>query len=72
MSAVRGRVREGRVELEGTLPEGSEVIVLPANDEQAFDLADTEVAELEARIAAVNRGEVVPAGEVLRNLRASR
>ena len=70
MSAVRGRVREGRVELEGELPEGAEVVVLTASRDEAFDLADAEVAELEARMAAADHGDVRPADEVIQKLRS--
>jgi hypothetical protein len=66
MSAVRGRVRGGRVELETQLPEGADVVVFPVVGEEApFDLAEAEIEELEARMAAATRGEVVPAGRRL-------
>ena len=72
MTAVRGRVHAGRVELGGDLPDGTNVVVLTTERDDAFDLAETEVAELEARIAAADRGEVVAASDVIRKLRSAR
>ena len=72
MNAVRGRVREGRVELEGDLPEGAEVVVLVPNREEPYDLAEVEIAELETRMAAADRGDVVPANDVIQTLRSKR
>lgn len=70
MSAVRGRVHGGRVELENELPEGADVVVLTTNSDERFDLAEAEVTELEARMLAADRGEVRPAAEVFQKLRA--
>jgi hypothetical protein len=72
MNAVRGRVHGGRVELEGDLPEGADVVVLATNRDEPFDLAEAEIAELEARMAAADQGDVVPATEVLQKLRTKR
>ena len=72
MNAVRGRVRAGRVELDAELPDGAEVVVLVASDDEPFELDEAAVAELEARIAAADRGEVEPARAVLDRLRATR
>jgi hypothetical protein len=72
VNAVRGRVRGGRIELEGALPEGAEVVVLATGHEEPFDLDDAELAELEARMAEADRGEVEPVGPVLERLRRSR
>ena len=71
MSAVRGRVRGGRVELETDLPEGEDVVVMATSREEPFELDDAELVELEARMAAADRGDVVPAAEVLQKLRSS-
>lgn len=72
MSAVRGRVRGGKVELDSALPEGAEVLVTPELSDETFELSDAEVNELAARMEAAKRGEVVPAAEVLAGLRARR
>jgi hypothetical protein len=66
--AVRGRVRGGQIELEGTLPEGTEVVVLAAGQDEPFDLDDAQLHEIEARMTAAERGEVEPAGAVLERL----
>jgi hypothetical protein len=71
MTAVRGRVRQGKIELEAELPEGAEVLVL-ADNHEVFDLADAELGELEARMAEADAGEVEPAGPVLARLRPAR
>ena len=72
MNAVRGRVRAGRVELENGLPEGADVVVLTTNSDEPFDLAEAEIAELEARMAAANRGELQPAADVFQKVRSTR
>ena len=58
MIPVRGRVRDGRIELEGRLPEGAEVIVLAAGTDEPFDLDDAQLAEIETRMLAADRGDV--------------
>ena len=70
MNAVRGRLRGGHVELVGELPEGTDVVVLATNGEETFELA--EVAELAARMAAADHGDVVLAIDVIQRLRSSR
>jgi hypothetical protein len=72
MNAVRGRVRGGRIELDGALPEGAEVVVLAADQDEPFDLDDAQLAEIDARMGEADRGEVEPAGAVLERLRRNR
>lgn len=73
MTALRGRVRDGRIELDGELPEGTDVVVLAVEEEAAsFVLADADREELEARAAAADRGETIPADSVLSKLRSRR
>jgi hypothetical protein len=72
MSAMRGRVHHGRVELEGELPEGAEVVVMAPDREGPFDLAEAEVAELEARIASADQGQLVSAVDLIQKLRSAR
>lgn len=72
MSAVRGRVHEGRVELESELPEGADVVVMATNRDEPFDLAEAEIAELEARMAAADRGDVESAEGLIEKLRSTR
>lgn len=72
MNAVRGRVHGGRVELETELAEGADVVVLAKESETPFDLAEVEIAELEARMATADMGDVVSAAEVIEKLRSAR
>ena len=72
MNAMRGRVRGGHIETDAALPEGAEVVVLTAGDEEPFDLDDAQLAELEARMAEADRGQVEPAAAVLKRLRRTR
>jgi hypothetical protein len=71
MNVVRGRVRDGRVELESALPDGAEVVVV-LGETAPFDLAENDIAELTERIAAADRGEVEPAQAVFARLLAAR
>lgn len=72
MNAVRGRVRGGRIELDASLPEGAEVVVLSRGDEEPFELDDAHLDELERRLAEADLGEVEPAEAVLAKLRRGR
>ena len=71
MTIVPGKVVGGRVEVEDfELPEGAEVTVyLPGEEEEDFELTPEQLAELDESIAEADRGEVVPAEEVLREIR---
>jgi hypothetical protein len=72
VNAVRGRVRGGRVELEGELPEGEDVVVLVTERDETFELAEAEIVELETRMASAVRGEVEPAADLFQRLRSKR
>jgi hypothetical protein len=72
MNAVRGRVRGGRIETDAALPEGAEVVVITGSDEEAFELDEGQMTELETRITEADRGDVEPANVVLGRLRRSR
>lgn len=65
MNAVRGRVRDGKIELDEPLPEGSEVVVVSAADTLPFDLDDESLRELEERAAAADAGNIVSSADVL-------
>ncbi len=71
MSVMAGKVVNGRIEVEDfELPEGAEVTVyLHGDDQEEFDLTPEQEAELEESIAEAERGEVVPAEDVLREIR---
>ncbi len=40
--------------------------------DEPFDLAEAEIAELEARMVAADRGDVQPAAELFQKLRSTR
>jgi hypothetical protein len=72
---VAGKVVAGKVIVEGTpLAEGEDVHVLVADedDDAQFSLTAEEEAELEERIAAVNRGDHVEYESVDAFMRALR
>ena len=52
------------------LPEGTKVTILVPEDEAPFDLSPDMIAELEESIAQVERGEGIPAAQVLAEIRA--
>jgi hypothetical protein len=73
MTIVTGKVVNGRIEVEDVeLPEGTEVAVCYSGDEPAVRLTAAELAELDEAIAEADRGEGIPARDVLRELRAMR
>ncbi|MCL2726540.1 MAG: hypothetical protein FWD69_19140 [Polyangiaceae bacterium] len=72
MNAVRGRVHRGHIEVDTSLPEGAEVVVLTRGDQEPFELDDAQLDELERRIAEADRGEVEPAEAVFAKLRRGR
>ena len=72
MNAVRGHVRDGRVEVDAPLPDGAEVVVLVAGNDEPFELDEPSIVELESRIAEVDRGDVEGAQAVFDRLRPAR
>jgi hypothetical protein len=72
MMTVRARVKNGRLVVDEPtdLPEGSELELAPVGDEP-WDLTPEQRAELKARVAGADRGELIPATEVFARLRAS-
>ncbi len=70
MIIATGIVRHGNVELEpGTLPEGARATVLVSEGDETFEATPEEEAMLLAAIAECERGELIPAEEVLAELR---
>ena len=65
MRVVHGRVQQGRVVVDESLPEGTEVAVVVAAGDAGFDLDEQQVAELRASIEEAERGELVPLADVL-------
>ena len=70
MRIASGRVVAGHVEVEGeALPEGTLVTLLAREADETFELDEAAEAELLESIAEADRGELIPAEEVLRKLR---
>ena len=70
MVITSGRVVGGKIVVDGDpLPEGAAVTVLSREGDEGFVLDAAAEAELLESIAEANRGDVVPAEDVLRALR---
>lgn len=70
MVMTSGRVVEGKIVVDGDpLPEGTVVTVLARDGDESFVLDPGEEAELLESVAEADRGDVVPAADVLRALR---
>lgn len=70
MRVATGKVIDGRVVVEGTaFDEGAVVTILARDDDETFDLSPEQEAELLIAIAEAERGEVIPADQLLKNLR---
>jgi hypothetical protein len=71
MMTVRSRVKNGRLVVDEPtdLPEGAEMELARVGDEP-WELTPEQRAELMARVAGADRGELVPAAEVFARLRA--
>jgi hypothetical protein len=67
---VTGKVVDGKVVVEGDpLPEGATVTVLLPADDETFELTDEQWAELKEAVAEMDRGQGIPAQEVLAAIR---
>jgi hypothetical protein len=68
---VRARVKNGRLVLDEPthLPEGTEVELSTARTDDGWMLDQERSAELQARVEAADRGDLVPAARVLGLLR---
>lgn len=70
MVITSGRVVAGKIIVEGEpFPDGSVVTVLSREGDETFTLDSAAEAELIESLAEADRGETVPAEEVLRALR---
>ena len=70
MRVTTGTVVNGRIEVPGeTLPEGTVVTILSAEDRETFALGVEAEATLLLRIEEAERGEVVSGAELLREIR---
>lgn len=70
MRVASGKVIDGRIAVEGTaFDEGAVVTILARDDDEMFNLSPEQEAELLAAIAEAERGEVISADQLLKNLR---
>lgn len=70
MQIATGKVVNGRVVVDAELPEGADVTLLAMDGEETFE-ADAELeAVLLKSIAQGQRGETIPAEELLREMRS--
>jgi len=71
MRIASGKVVDGRVELDGELPEGASVTVLATDGDETFEVdAETEQLLLEA-IEQCDRGKTTPMAQLLSELRGA-
>jgi len=69
MQIASGKVIQGRVELDGALPEGASVIVLAREGDETFEAdPETEKMLLQA-IAECERGDTISMAQLLEELR---
>ena len=72
MVVTTGKVTGGAIEFEpGSLPEGATVTILATEDDEAFELDSFDEAAILRTIAEAERGEVMNASEVLRQINNS-
>jgi hypothetical protein len=72
---VHARVKNGRLLADEPtdLPEGTELELVPAYpDDEAWELTPEQEAKVRESIAQAKRGELIPAEDVLRELRSQR
>ena len=71
MRITPGRVISGEIVVEGEpLSDGALVTILSRESDETFELDPVAEAELLESLAEADRGELIPAEEVLRKLRA--
>jgi hypothetical protein len=69
MLVTTGKVTGGAIEIEaGSLPEGATVTILATEDGEVFELNSSDEAMILAAIAEAERGEVINASDVLRQI----
>ena len=70
MQVASGKVINGHIVVDAEFPEGTEVMLLALDGEETFEVdAELEAVLLES-IAQADRGETIPAEELLRELRS--
>lgn len=72
MLVTTGKVAGGAIEIEaGSLPEGATVTILATEDGEVFELNSSDEAMILAAIAEAERGELINASDVLRQISKS-
>jgi hypothetical protein len=72
MQVASGKVINGRIVVDADFPEGTEVMLLALDGEETFEVDDELRAVLLESIAQADRGETIPAEDLLRELRNRR
>ena len=70
MQMASGKVVDGRVELDGELPEGASVTVIARDDDETFEADPATEQMLLAAIAQCERGDTLPLKQLLSELRS--
>ncbi|MBV9493251.1 MAG: hypothetical protein JOZ54_03310 [Acidobacteria bacterium] len=70
MQIASGKVIAGRVVVEADLPEGADVTLIALDGEETFEVSPELEAILLESIAQGQRGEIISAEELLRELRS--
>ena len=72
MLVTTGKVSGGAIEVEpGSLPEGATVTILASEDNEVFQLSPEDEARLLNAVAEAERGDVVSASELFKQIRKS-
>ena len=70
MQVASGKVINGQVVVDAELPEGADIMLLALDGEEYFEVDAELKAVLLESIAQADRGETIPAEELLRELRS--
>lgn len=71
MKVATGKVVGGKVVVEGTaLSEGASVTVLVRENDETFEVAPDQEAELLRALTEASRGEVITAEQLLKSIRS--
>ena len=70
MQMASGKVVDGRVELDGELPEGASVTVIARDDDETFEADPATEKMLLDAIAQCERGDTIPLKQLLPELRS--
>ena len=70
MQIASGKVVDGRVELDGELPEGASVTVIARDDDETFEADPATEKMLLDAIAQCDHGQTIPLKQVLSDLHA--